>query len=116
MPYILFQDVLYGNSRLTFLVFLWSLVQLINDILIEEALKAITENVSYFKKQVTTHFEKAKKDSRLALQMEYIEELIQENKQKEKAITSSSIIESAKKEMVPNLKMRLISLILNQWN
>jgi len=45
--------------------------------------------------------------------MGYIEELIQETKQKEKAITSSSIIESAKKEMVPNLKMRLISLILN---
>lgn len=74
------------------------------DILIEEALKAITKNISYFKKQVTTHFEKAKDESQLALQMEYIEELIQENKQKEKAITSSSIIESAKKEMMAKLE------------
>jgi len=39
--------------------------------------------------------------------MEYIEELIQENKQKEKAITSSSIIESAKKEMMAKLESEI---------
>lgn len=63
--------------------------------------------MSYFKKQVTTHFEKSKRESHLELQMGYIEELIQETKQKEKAITSSSIIESAKKEMMAKLESEI---------
>jgi len=80
------------------------------DILIEEALKSITKNIGYFKNMVTSHFEKAKNESHITLQMKNIEELINETKQKEKAITSSSIIESAKKEMMAKLENEIDTL------
>lgn len=80
------------------------------DILIEEALKSITKNISYFKNMVTSHFEKSKDESPITLQMKNIEELIIETKQKEKAITSSRIIDSAKKEMMAKFENEIDTL------
>ena len=52
----------------------------------------------------------SKKESHITLQMRNIEELIIETKQKEKAITSSSIIESTKKEMMTKLENEIDNL------
>ncbi len=75
------------------------------DILIEEVVSIILKDIRGFKEKATKHFNEIKESSFLALKMEYLQNQLNMIKEKEKTIASSSIIETAKEEMMAKLEI-----------
>ena len=73
------------------------------DILIDEVITLINNNTREFRDKVDNHFDSLKEDSLLVLKEDSIKNEILELIEKEKAITSSNIIESAKEEMMAKI-------------
>lgn len=74
------------------------------DFLIHEVTTLINKKMQEFKDKAIIHFKEQYETSSIINETLNIENLINEVKQKEKAITSSSIIESAKQEMMAKLQ------------
>ncbi|MGI6771697.1 MAG: recombinase family protein [Acholeplasmataceae bacterium] len=74
------------------------------DILINEVATTINKNIRDFRVKVLNHFNDSYENSTLVKQMLNLELELKEIIEKEKAITSSSIVDSAKKEMMAKLE------------
>lgn len=75
------------------------------DILIEQAITTIKIDIKKFKRKVINHFVDLYETSSAVDKIKHLELMLKDNSKKQKAITSSSIVDSAKKEMMAKLNV-----------